>query len=262
MSGMAPKSYVSYVSYVILGGLVAAIGLFLYYRNSSPVQTSAPTTTAPATTAPATTAPTTTAPTTTAPTTTAPTTVAPTLAPYVPWYSPPQLPARLQIVPKSNISCQQCVTNQEELRAKMQVSSAELSDLDRKNLQKQLKELVIELEKRGKTPQEIAEQFELINEKHYKFQDQLNKLTDDLDIRGDICGNMCPTCRNCSSKIDIDRSQRGQYDDKTQTGYDFKTDTYNIRYCMNGEKKAYEACEVFRKTGVTPSPMMTVPPPQ
>jgi hypothetical protein len=134
--------------------------------------------------------------------------------------------------------------------------------LDRKNLQEQVKELVKELEKRGKTPQEIQEQYELINEKHYKFQEQLFQKLTDIDIRGDICGNMCPTCRNCSSKIDIDRYRYSQrYDDKTQTGYDFKTDTYNIRYCMNGEKKAYEACEVFRKTGVTPSPMMTVPPP-
>ena len=34
---------------------------------------------------------------------------------------------------------------------------------------------------------------------------------------------------------------------------DPKTGTTNdITFCMNGEQKAYEACEVFRKTGVTP----------
>lgn len=211
---MASKSFVIYA----IIGLTIVSGIFLYYRNS----------TVPPTLAPAT-------------TTTAPTTVAPTLAPYVPWYSPPQLPAGLQIVPKSNMSCQQCVAIQQDLHQKMNISS--LLQLNTNNLNKQVEELGIELEKRGKTRQEIQEQFEFLVEKSDKFIDQLLKYQG-VDITRDICRNMCPTCLDC--RRDIINNSNSNED--------------RIKFCMNGSEKASEACEVFRKTGVTPSPMMTVPP--
>ena len=166
------------IIYAIIG-LAIVTGIFLYYRNSTVPPTLAPTTVPP-----------TLASATTAPTTTAPTTVAPTLAPYVPWYSPPQLPAGLQIVPKSNMSCQQCVATQQDLHQKINISS--LLQLNTNNLNKQVEELGIELEKRGKTRQEIQEQFEFLVEKSNKFTDQLFKYQD-VDITRDICRNMCPT---------------------------------------------------------------------
>ena len=161
MSGIATKSY---VSYVILGGLVAVIGLFLYYRNSSRVQTTAPTTTAP----------TTTAPTTTAPATTAPTTVAPTLAPYVPWYSPPQIPEELQKL-KSNILDETRPDVRGDLEIKKILLIASLIELNQKISNKQIEELFIELIKRKKTEEEINVQLSLIYEKATVWKNQLEK---------------------------------------------------------------------------------------
>lgn len=218
MAGIATKSYVSYVLYIV-GGLVV-VGVFLYYRNSSPVQTSAPTTTAP--------------------TTTAPTTAASTLPPYVPWYSTPQVPS-LQIVPKSNMSCQQCVNIQQDLKNRMEIGISDLLKLNTENLEKQLQELGIELRKRGKSDQEIQQQIELLDKKSQEFTKQILKFRD-VDITYDICGNMCPTCKESTTSLKINPP--------------------TIRFCMNGAQKADEAADLFRKTGVTPSPMMTVPPPQ
>jgi hypothetical protein len=173
---MASKSYIVYA----IIGLTIVTWIFLYYRNyrNSVAPTSVPTA----------------SPTTIAPTsvpTASPTTIAPTFAPYVPWYSPPPLPAPLQIVPKSNMSCQQCVSNQQDLRAKMVDNITSLLELNAQKLTQQFQELNIELRKRGKTDQEIQEQFVLIKEKAEKFKEQLQKLYD-VDIRGDICGNICP----------------------------------------------------------------------
>jgi hypothetical protein len=135
------------------------------------------------------------------------------------------------------------------VRAKMATQMDDLRKLNNENAGKQMRELQIELKKRGKTDQEIEEQIGLIDNKAQEFNTQLNKFLDsgsDYTLTYDTCGNMCPTCVEATI-IPAKRTPN--------------MNTPTIRFCMNGFKKAREASDLFRNTGVTPSPMMTVPPP-